>query len=412
MSDQSPLNQASETLRFIGFATDAHSRKELAMAAASRGWLQSEIREGSLADAHAYVAATAPPALLVIDLSGNKAPLASVDALADVCAADTRVLAIGTANDVALFRGLRALGVQDYLLKPLDPLLLRGALDMLIEGVPAAPAPAASVNKARVLVFTGARGGAGTTTLAIATAAMLAEDKARRVLFLDLDLQTGSAALDLDLEPSPGLAAILGSPDRVDQTLVDSALRPHPLGFSLLTAQEPADLQLTLEPEGVLALLAAIGARADMLVIDLPRRFDQAARAVLRVADSVVIVTPQSLSGLRDTKRLAGLITGLRAGQQPLFVANRCGQSTAELSQSDFERGLGVPLTARISDAPRMVAKAALKATAVSAVEGGPAVKSGLRLLLAALPLAPASKASSSAGALAKIRRLISGRIG
>lgn len=378
---------AAQALRFVAFATDAHSRSVLAMAAAARGWLAPEIHDGGLEAAHAFIAATAAPAFLVIDLSGSSAPLGAVDALADVCASDTRVLAIGTANDVALYRGLRSLGVTDYLLKPLLGPDLAAAMDAALAAAPNAtegastPAP----HKADVFAFLGPRGGAGVTSIALSTAAILAEDPARRVVFLDFDLQAGSAALDVDAEPSAGLAALLESPDRVDQVLVEAALRPHRLGFSLLTAEEPMDQLLQVKPDAVQALLSAVGSGADVIIVDLPRRLDRAARAVLRTADRVAIVTPMTLAGMRDTQRLVRFVTGVRAGQRPLVIANRCGESTAEVAFADFERGIGTGLDVRLPHAPRVAARAAQQATALVQASGRSPLTTGLRTIAASL---------------------------
>ena len=398
---------ATESLRFVAFATDAHSRVILANVAASRGWLAAEIREGDLEAAHSYIAATAPPAVLLIDIGDCVAPLEAVDSLADVCAADTRVLAIGTCNDVALFRGLRALGVCDYLLKPLNEADLQAAFDAaMAEALPAPPASQGqAARKPEMFAFVGARGGCGATTVAISTAAVLAEVAGQRVVLVDFDLQAGSAALDLEAESSPGFAALLESPDRVDQLLVDAALVPHALGFSMLTAEEPIDRPLRVQPEAVQALLAAVATGADIIVVDLPRRLDRAARAILRTADRVAIVTPMSLAGMRETRRLASFVTGLRAGQRPLVIANRSGETGAEVARSDFEKGIGGRLDIMLPHAPRLAAKATEKATALVHVSGNAALAVGLRRVATELCSAGVAKHDGSIGLFHRLKQ-------
>jgi len=396
----------AEALRQVAFATDAQSRSVLAMTAAALGWPAPEIREGGLEAAHAYVAATAAPAFLVVDLSDSAAPLGGVDALAEVCAADTKVLAIGTRNDVELFRGLRALGVSDYLLKPLDPTTLRLAMQAMLADGPAGAelqrnqAP----HKAEILAFMGARGGAGVTTVAISAAALLAQDYGKRVVLLDLDLQAGTAALDLEAEPSPGLASLLESPDRVDQLLVNASLRPHDLGFALLTAEEPIDQLLRVKADAVLALIAAVATEADVIVVDLPRRLDRSVRAVLRTADRVVIVTPATLVGMRETRRVAGFVTGLRAGQRPMVIVNRVGETSAEVGRADFEQGIGGRIDIMLPHAPRQAARATEQATALVKVSGRGALGVGLRSLAALLASGPPAARSEPAGWRARLK--------
>lgn len=379
---------ATRQLPFLGFATDAESRKALGMAAAACGWAAPDIREGGIEAAEAHLAAAPMAALLVLDLSDCPAPLGAVDALAELCPPETRVIAIGTRNDVALYRGLRAIGVADYLLKPLDPGSLADAIRAaLAEGATPATAGAVREGKGDVIAFIGARGGVGSTALAIAAAHLLATGREgpAPVILLDLDLQGGTVALDLDTPPAEGLAAILASPDRVDDMLLESAASTHALGFRMLAAEEPTERQLKVQPESVQALLAALAAAHDAVVVDLPRRLDRAVRSVLRTADRVVVVTAPTLAGLRDARRLSAFLAGIRAGQRPVVVLNRAGAAPGQVPLADFEAALGGPVDLVVPEMPLVARQAAGAATAFSAVAGGreAEVLSGLARLLA-----------------------------
>ncbi|MFN3591439.1 MAG: CpaE family protein [Thermaurantiacus sp.] len=395
MTELLPVGPAvAEMLPFIGFATDSASRKTLGMAAAATGWVAPEIREGGLDVAIAHVAQAVAPAFLVIDLTGSAAPLAQVDALADMCAEGTRVLAIGTRNDVNLFRGLRALGVSDYLLKPLEQDLLAQSLAAAMTDREAAPviAPGRAA-RGTVVAVMGARGGVGSTAIAISLA-HLAAARANTML-LDLDLQGGTVALDLEAPRAASLAAILESPERVDDTLVDGAASPHTLGFRILAAEEPLERQFVVRPESVQALLSRLAATYELVLVDLPRRLDRTVRTVLRTADRVVLVTNASLAGLRDARRLLALASGLRAGQQPLIVMNRLGAGRGEVADADFEAMLGARVDARIPEVPAIAAKAIASATALSAAATGRRPAAAMaRLLDQILPVAAGGAAS------------------
>ena len=67
-----------------------------------------KIREGSA------------PRILVLDLSESTSPIAELSAARSVGGSDLKVLALGTVNDVSLFRDLLAAGASDYLVKPLS----------------------------------------------------------------------------------------------------------------------------------------------------------------------------------------------------------------------------------------------------------------------------------------------------
>jgi pilus assembly protein CpaE len=409
MTEVLPIGPAAGALLpFIGFATDAPSRKIMGMAAAAAGWAAPDIREGGLEAAHAHMAACAEPAVLLVDLSGTDAPLGAVDALADLCPADSRMIAIGTRNDIHLYRGLKAMGVSDYLLKPLDPdALLEAIAALRSEASALAPASGRARERGRLMAFIGARGGVGTSTLAVAAASLLAREGEQRVTLVDLDLQTGTLGLDLDAEPSTALANILESPERLDEILVASTARAHPLGFRLLAAEEPLQKSLVVRPESVQALVAHMLAQEDLVLVDLPRRLDQAVRSVLRIADRVVIVATPSLAGLRDMRRLADHVAGLRAGQRALLVANRVG-GAADVPIADFEVGLGARLDCLVADAPALAARAAGAATSLAAIAGKRAPGPDLARLAGLLEQSPerAEAAPSARGLLARLRSL------
>ena len=82
-----------------------------------------------------------------------------------------KIVALGTVNDVGLFRDLLAAGASDYLVKPVS----REALAAALERDGGRGAAAAWLGQ--VIAFIGSRGGVGTTTAAVACAWLLAEQQ-------------------------------------------------------------------------------------------------------------------------------------------------------------------------------------------------------------------------------------------
>jgi pilus assembly protein CpaE len=360
--------------RMLAAVCDDATRGVVAAVLGARG--DADIVDGGAAAARAFIAATAPPRLLVIDLGDSADPLADIDALADVCLAGTPVVALGAVNDIALFRALTDLGVADYLVKPVAAGALAAAIDRATAG-------AAPTGQARVVALIGARGGVGTTTLALASAWLLQSQA--RVTLLDLDLHFGGAALALDIAPAAGLCDLLGAPDRLDALLVDSAQRAIAPGLALLAAEAGLEGDAIVDPAGLAALLAALGGGSDIVIVDVPRRLDGATRLLLRTADCVGIVTDFGLAGLRDTGRLMTLITGLRAGARPLVIANRLGAADGQLPRREFERGIGAPIDFVVADDVRGATAAAARAKPLSAVGLAPATLAQLAALADAL---------------------------
>src|SRR5437016_656882 len=98
------------------------------------------------------------PRVLILDLSDSTAPIAELSAARSVGGADLTVLALGTVNDVGLFRDLLAAGASDYLVKPVS----REALAVGLEKR-STTTSGGGAGLGQVIAFIGSRGGVGTT---------------------------------------------------------------------------------------------------------------------------------------------------------------------------------------------------------------------------------------------------------
>ncbi len=139
------------------------------------------------------------PNLLIVEtkLSGQEA-LAELDRLAEVCDPATKVIVVGRVNDVELYRELMRRGVSEYLVAPLTPLQLIEVISGLYLDPGAAPI-------GRVVAFVGARGGAGSSTLAHNVGWCIAEELHINTTIVDLDLPFGTVGLDFNDEASQGV---------------------------------------------------------------------------------------------------------------------------------------------------------------------------------------------------------------
>jgi pilus assembly protein CpaE len=358
---------------FLAAVADEVTREAVRQAAAQFGWPSGRVRDGGAAAIREFLKEGASPEVLLVDVSDSADPVGELDALAEVCEPHTKVLALGRANDIGLYRTLIRMGVSDYLVKPVSAEVLVEALGRARQTTAEARQAAGA---ARVYAFVGARGGVGTTSLAVSTASTLAREHGKRTVLLDLDLQFGAAALSLDLEPERGLRELLANPERIDSLLATSAMAHAGEGFRILSAEEPLEEDLDVAPAGLQALLGAINEGCDAVVVDVPRRSDALTREALARADVVVVVTDLTLPAMRDAQRLMRLLKTLKPQGSVLVVANRAGGAAGELPQAEFARALGGPLA--------VVAPADAKAAQAAAEQAKPLVETAGKAPLAA----------------------------
>lgn len=296
------------------------------------------LQRGGVSASMEFLKSNSAPKSILVDVDQCGDVIEAMNRLADACEPGTRVIAIGSVNDVEIYRQLLDLGVTEYLVKPASPEAIARALHRTRTADTTRRDKQA--NSCTTVAIIGTRGGCGATSLAVSAAWAFADQHEYKTLLIDLDLQFGSAAMSLDLEPSRGLREILSHPDRIDSLLVRSALTRASDRLGLLSAEEPLEAPIDLDGEVLKPLLKWVKEDHDVVVLDVSRRLDALARVALDVSDTVCVVTDLSLAGMRDTKRLLKLLAERRPDVRLVLAANRVGGVAGEVPLIEFERAI------------------------------------------------------------------------
>jgi len=327
----------------LALIADEKTRETLRAAVRQLGVNGALVGEGGAAAARTLLATTPAPGVLVVDISNSKEPVQDIEELVVLCQNISAIIAVGQLNDVRLYRSLRDAGADDYLVKPLTEETLTEALTAALKPKAAASAIPTDPSGARCIAMIGARGGTGTTALAVSVAWDLAKGR-RKVVLLDLDLHFGSTAISLDIEPTRGLREILSQPDRIDKLLIDAAAGRPNEHLYILSAEEPLEDSFELSPEGLMTVMEILAETAAFVVVDVPRVLTPLSRQILATADIIGLVTDLSLAAMRDTQRIVALIKSLRGDAPTLIIANRVGGVPGEIGAPDFERAIGAKI--------------------------------------------------------------------
>jgi pilus assembly protein CpaE len=263
------------------------------------------------------------PETLIVDVSGVHLPISQIHNLAEVCEPGVHVIAIGNRNDVGLYRDLVRAGVSDYIVKPLTAQILAKALNPHSH---AAHAGLIQKKLGKVVALVGARGGVGTTTLAVNLAWYLSHRQNRRVALVDLDLQNGDCTLALNIKATPGLREALVNPHRVDNTLLERVMSPVSERLFVLSSEEPLSDDLQFTAEAVDTLVSALRDQFHYVILDVPRVPVAGYRRALEMADLRIIVADQTLRSVRDTARLCSVLDNGDGKHRNLIVVNRHGE--------------------------------------------------------------------------------------
>jgi pilus assembly protein CpaE len=176
------------------------------------------------------------------------------------------------------------------------------------------------------VAFVGARGGVGTTTLAVNLAWYLAERQSRRVALVDLDLHNGDCALALNVKATPGLREALVNPSRIDSILLERVMAPVGERLFVLSAEEPLRDNVDFTADAVDTLVTALREQFHYIVLDVPRTSVPAYIEALDRADFRIVVADQTLRSARDAVRRRDALGSAEGKHRDLLVVNRGGE--------------------------------------------------------------------------------------
>jgi pilus assembly protein CpaE len=337
--------------RLMAFVASGESEAAFQASLSQLSFPDATVKSGGIAKAIQHLGVERSPENIIVDISDTDMPASRVHDLAEVCEPGVTVIAIGDRNDIGLYRDLVRAGVSEYIVKPATPQLLAKALSpqpAVAEGNP--------INRklGKMVACVGARGGVGTTTLAINLAWYLADRQKRRVLLLDLDLQNGDCALALNVSPTPGLSEALANPLRIDSVFLERAMAAHSERLFVLSAEEPLRTDVHFPADGVETLIGVLRTQFHYIIVDVPRLPGGPYRRSLDMADIRIIVADQTLRSVRDTVRLQATLGEVNAAHRSLLVVNRSGEggrfamTLDEMATVDLRPNIVIPFRPKL----------------------------------------------------------------
>ena len=255
-----------------------------------------------------------------------------------------------------LLSAMRA-GITEYLAEPLAEAELWAALERvqqrrrpLLAWTPSVSQAQAQIQDqgGRIVLVLGAKGGIGTTTVAVNLADALTRQGSGRTALVDLAQPQGETPIFLDLEHTYTWADVAANIDRLDATYLESVMARHHSGLAVLPAPDYC-AETSLDPAVLRQILELLRCGYAQVVIDAGTGSGigngEAILEALDMADDVLLVMDLSLPCLARAKRF---LEAVRATQPHLLprlrlVANR-KTSESDIGASEAEGILQQPI--------------------------------------------------------------------
>jgi pilus assembly protein CpaE len=206
-----------------------------------------------------------------------------------------------------------AAGADDYLPKPFELEILEAKVQSLLRRSAGATAKR---NRGRMILFAHAKGGVGTTCLAVNTAVLLAAQSSKPVGLLDLDVEFGDSAVYLNLHPNRTLADLKAPPGAlVDETSFEGFVTESGSVRLVVGSDFPERAELVTLPAIQLAI-DRLSATCQYVLVDSPASFSERTLTALDTCDLICLVTSASLPSLKATRRCLVLFDTLGVSPQ------------------------------------------------------------------------------------------------
>lgn len=183
--------------------------------------------------------------------------------------------------------------------------------------------------RSRLVAVAGAKGGVGTTSIAVRLALAAARgEPGHRVCLVDLDLQTGDVPSVLGILHKRSIADLVEVAQDITARAVEDSLFVHPTGVRVLLS--PAEGELGEDVTGTVAqrVLGALRSMFDTVVVDVGSVATEASTFAVELSDDVLVVTTPDIPSLRAAKRLLRLWARLEVCKpdDALLVVNRASR--------------------------------------------------------------------------------------
>jgi len=251
--------------------------------------------------------------------------------------------------DAAVLMRLMRQGVREFFPQPVPAEEVRLALWRFKERRQGRAQQRAS-RQGRIINVFGAKGGVGTTSLAVnLAAACLTHKPGASVALMDMNLPFGEAQLFLDLAPKYHWGEVLGNIARLDATYLMSVMSRHPSGLYLLAPPSRLDDLQMATPDNISRLLELMRQTFDTVVIDLGMYLDEITLKVMDISDAIVLVAVQNLACLANVRRFLDNIRQAGQGleEKLKLVINR-HLDDSDLTVEDMEKALVQPVFRRV----------------------------------------------------------------
>jgi pilus assembly protein CpaE len=197
---------------------------------------------------------------------------------------------------------------------------------------------------ATTLVFFGAKGGAGTTTLAVNCGVEISRLSKRSTIIVDLKPGLGEVALFLGIRQRYSLVDALDNLHRLDREFLKELVVKHKSGLDILAGSDHFDRPGAADAGAIEEVFRLLARQYEYILIDAGSQINSVAVAALYTADTMFLVANPDVPSVRNAQRLLDRVRQLGAcGERVRVLLNRAAEPYP-IPPKQIEQALGHPI--------------------------------------------------------------------
>jgi pilus assembly protein CpaE len=245
-------------------------------------------------------------------------------------------------------------GVQDFLGKPVQPESLKDLLIRMAQDLNAKEFP----SQDKLIVVMGAKGGVGTTTVAVNLGVQLTSFANKRTVLLDFARPLGNVHLLLDLHPKFGIRDAVDSLDRLDSHFLAGLLTRHKTKLEVLGGTTQPEEWQSIDVNVLDRVVNVTQNAFDIVLLDIGSQFSTDWAPILRMARMILIVAEANVPSLWTLERRLLALKGFGISQERArIIINRWHKGDDEVLKS-IQKDISRPIFASLPNDFRKASQA------------------------------------------------------
>lgn len=200
-----------------------------------------------------------------------------------------------------------------------------------------------------VLNFVGAKGGVGSTTLAVHLAFYLAGVHHKKTLLIDNHRELGHVCVYLGVDGAKSnFSELVKNVNRLDSDLLHSYTAKHPSGLEVLSSPDICGSSRAIDADSVTKLIEFLKTEYDYIVIDSDNALNEPNLAVMENSTQIYLVATPEIGAIRDLSRCVDNLMQSQCAPEKMHVVINRFSSRYAVKVEQIEKAVRLPVAIRL----------------------------------------------------------------